>query len=429
MKIAIVGAGYVGLTSAAVFARLGHSVCVVEKNADKLKMLKSGRVPFYEPELPELVADGVKNGHLAFMKNFGEAIAGAEVIFICVGTPMLQNGDADLSQVFSAAKTIGAHLKNYAVVVTKSTVPVGTTEKAKKIIKQYARTPFDVASCPEFLREGSAVENTLHPDRIVIGAETERAKKLLLKMHEALPGGRVVTDIRTAEIIKYASNAFLATKISFINEIANLCEEVGTNVDDVATGMGLDPRIGKDFLKAGIGYGGSCFPKDTRALHSMAISNDYNFKLLKSVIEVNQTQRRNFLGKVRRTLGELKGKKIGVLGLAFKNNTDDVRESAALDIVLWLMKEGALIKAYDPKAGANAKKIIPKLTICKKPEEVAINSHAILVLTEWKNFRDLPWAEMKKKMGNPIIFDGRNLLDPDKMRKLNFKYFSVGRPN
>ncbi|MBI5413852.1 UDP-glucose/GDP-mannose dehydrogenase family protein [Candidatus Peregrinibacteria bacterium] len=428
MKIAIIGAGYVGLVSAAVFSKLGHKVCVVEKNKDRVANLKAGKAPFYEPNLPELLKEATKSGKLSVTDDYAQAIPNAEVIFICVGTPMLANGEPDLSYVFGAAKDIAHHIKNYCVVVDKSTVPVGTTEKVKKIIADATKLDFDVASCPEFLREGSAIENTLNPDRIVIGTDSKRARDILLEVHGKLPGERVTTDIRTAEIIKYASNAFLATKISFINEIANLCDEVGANVDDVAVGMGLDPRIGKAFLKAGIGYGGSCFPKDTKALHHMALSKDYNFKLLRAVIEVNGSQRRKFMGTIRNKLGDLNEKNIGVLGLAFKNNTDDVRESAALDIISWLTKEGAKVKGYDPEAMPNAKKALPALTTVNKAEDVAVDADAILILTEWSKFVDLNWAEMRRKVKNPVILDGRNLLNSVKMRKLGFKYYSVGRP-
>ncbi|MBI2637979.1 UDP-glucose/GDP-mannose dehydrogenase family protein [Candidatus Peregrinibacteria bacterium] len=433
MNIAIIGAGYVGLTSAAVFAKLGHKVWVLDTAQEKIRLLKHGKVHFYEPQLPELIRGAVKKKQLVPTESYAVALKSADVIFVCVGTPPLETGESDLSQVFHAAEQIAKYLKKDCVVVMKSTVPVGTTEKIKEIIKKKTAVSFDVASSPEFLREGSAVSNTLYPDRIVIGVESNHTAKILtakilLKLHEKLLGERVITDLRTAEIIKYASNAFLATKISFINEIANLCDSVGANVDDVALGMGLDPRIGKAFLKAGIGYGGSCFPKDTKALHRVAISNAYNFKLLKAVIEVNQTQRRLFLGKVRRELGTLEKKNIGVLGLAFKNNTDDVRESAAMDIIQWLINEGANVKAYDPKAMQNAKKIIHKLKICKKPEEVALKADALLILTEWEEFKNLPWPLIKKKMRDAIIFDGRNLINPQSIRKYGFKYMSIGRP-
>lgn len=416
------------MVSAAVFSKLEHEVCVVEKNKDRVANLKAGKAPFFEPGLPELLTEATKSGQLFVTDDYAKAIPSAEVVFICVGTPMMKNGEPNLSYVFDAAKDVAKHITNYCVVANKSTVPVGTTEKVKKIITDATKFGFAVASCPEFLREGSAIENTLNPDRIVIGTDSARARDSLLELHKKLPGARVLTDIRTAEIIKYASNAFLATKISFINEIANLCDEVGANVDDVAVGMGLDPRIGKAFLKAGIGYGGSCFPKDTKALRHMAISKDYNFKLLKAVIEVNASQRRKFMGTIRNKLGELDGKNIGVLGLSFKNNTDDVRESAALDIISWLMKEGAKVKGYDPEAMVNAKKMLPELNTVRKAEDAAVDADAILILTEWSKFSDLNWAKMKEKMRQPVILDGRNLLNPAKMRKIGFKYVSIGRP-
>ncbi len=320
MKVAIIGAGYVGLTSAAVYAKLGHTVWAVRKDAEKVEMLKRGEVPFYELGLSELVKEGVQSGRLIPTTKYSEAVPEAEVIFICVGTPPLSSGEADLSQVFAAAREIAQNLKKYAVIVDKSTVPVGTAERVRSAIHQELNAlnyegskdapPFDVASCPEFLREGQAVHDTLNPDRVIIGVDCERARDTLLEVHDGLPGERMITDIKTAEMIKYASNAFLATKISFINEIANVCDEVGANVDEVARGMGMDPRIGPAFLKAGIGYGGACFPKDTKALHSIAFFHDYDFKLLKAVIEVNQAQRRHFLRKIRRELVNLSGKKI-----------------------------------------------------------------------------------------------------------------------
>lgn len=426
MKIAIIGAGYVGLTSAAVFAKLGHTVWAVDNNEDKIRLLQKGNVPFFEPKLPELVKKNVKTGRLIPTSDYSAAVKESDVVFICVGTPMLAGGEADLSQVFAAAKQMAKYLNNGVVVVNKSTVPVGTTEKVREIIRKNSKINFDVASCPEFLREGHAVENTLNPERIVVGVDSKRAKKILAKLHEKLPGERVITDIRTAEMVKYASNAFLATKISFINEIANLCEELGANVSDVALGMGLDSRIGKAFLHAGIGYGGSCFPKDTRALHSIAFSHNYDFKLLKAVIEINQLQRKKFLEKVKKSLGNLKGKKIGVLGLAFKNNTDDIRESAAIEIIELLMKEGASVTAYDPKAIANAKRAVSGLRTGAKPEDVAKDASAILILTEWTEFAKLNWKSVKTAMKRPLILDGRNLLNPEKMRKMGFEYVGIG---
>lgn len=428
MKIAIIGSGYVGLTSAAVFAKLGHEVSVADKDKRKLNLIKTGKIPFYEKGLEKLVKKCVRRGVLKTASSTKAAATDADVIFICVGTPTKNSGEADLSQVFSVAKEIAPAIKSGAVVVNKSTVPVGTAEKVRAEIAKNTNMKFFIASCPEFLREGSALADTLNPSRIVIGADTDYAKKILIKVHKKLPGERVLTDLRTAETIKYASNAFLATKISFINEIANLCESSGADVSGVALGMGLDSRIGKSFLNAGIGYGGSCFPKDTKALHSIAASHKYDFKLLKAVIEVNQLQKQRFLKKIETALGKLKGKRIGCLGLAFKNNTDDVRESAALEIISMLMKRGAKIIAFDPLASENAKKILPNLETRKKPEEVFEKADCILILTEWPQFKDLNWAKLKTKMRQPLVIDGRNLLNPAKMRKIGFKYISIGRP-
>lgn len=428
MQIAILGAGYVGLTAGACFAKLGHTVWLVEKAEEKIRLLKAGRVPFFEPDLAELLKNGIRKKKLFIMNDYRNVLEHAEVIFICVGTPTLPSGEADLCQVWEAAKGLRKYLgSKYRLIVMKSTVPVGTAEKLKTFLAENALGNFDIASCPEFLREGRAVSNTLHPDRIIIGTETPRARNLLLCLHEKLPGERVTTDLRTAELIKYASNAFLATKISFINEIANLCDEVNANVDDVSLGMGLDSRIGKAFLKAGIGYGGSCFPKDTRALNSIAIFHNYDFKLLKAVIEVNKMQKRHFLKKITRLLGGVKGKKIGVLGLAFKNNTDDVRESAAIEIIKWLLKAGAKISAYDPQAMKNATKVIPPLKTCKTPESVAKYADALLILTEWPQFKDVSWPLIRKSMRQPIIFDGKNLLDAAKIKEAGFQYIGIGR--
>jgi UDPglucose 6-dehydrogenase len=428
MTITIIGTGYVGLPSAAVFAKLGHTVWALRRDAEKIERIKRGDMPFYEPGLAELVSEGIRFGRLLPTIEYHDAIPNADLIFICVGTPPLPSGDADLSHVFAAARDVARCLRRYAVIASKSTVPVSTAEKVRAIIASETKVPFDVASCPEFLREGAAVADALAPDRIVIGVDSERARDTLLAAHASLPGERVITDIRTAEMIKYASNAFLATKISFINEMANLCDEVGANIDDVSRGMGLDRRIGQAFLKAGIGYGGSCFPKDTKALHSIAFAHDYDFKLLNAVIDVNQQQRRKFLRKARAALESFEGKRIGVLGLAFKENTDDVRESAAIDIIRWLEGEGAEVVAYDPKAEASARTVLPTLATCPTAVEVARGVDALFLLTEWPEFRDLPWEQMKGTMRQPIVVDGRNLLAPRHMRDLGFTYVSMGRP-
>lgn len=442
MTITVIGAGYVGIPTAAVFAKLGHTVHLLDIDQKKIDALRRSEIPFFEPDLAELVREGIGSGKLTVTTDYAAAIPDAEVVFICVGTPPLPTGEADLSYVFSVAHSIAEHLGTHdTLVVTKSTVPVGTAERIKKTISEVITNhtavipslsrdlvSFDLASCPEFLNEGRAVAATLEPDRIVIGVDTLHARELLLAVHEGLPGERVFTDIRTAEMIKYACNAFLATKISFINELANLCEETGANIDDVAVAMGMDKRIGPAFLRAGIGYGGSCFPKDTTALRYIASGHHYDFKLLAAVIEVNQQQRIRFLEKVKKALGSIPGKRIGVLGLAFKNNTDDVRESAALEIIQTLSKDGASIIAYDPKAEVNAKLALPSLVTCPSAAEAFTDADAVLILTEWPEFRDLPWAEFKTTMRQPIVLDGRNLLDPVRTRRHGFTYISVGRP-
>ncbi len=430
MTITIIGAGYVGLTSAAVYAELGHTVYLVRRNEQKLEALKRGDVDFYEPGLSEIVREMIARQTLRPTMNLQSSVADSAVVMICVGTPPRSDGGADLMQVFEVAETIAPLLQGYTVVVNKSTVPVGAGERIEQMIAPLLSlgATIDVASCPEFLREGTALEDLRRPDRIVIGTDSIRARATLLELHQPLPGRRVVTDRRSAELIKYSSNAFLATKISFINEIANLCDEVGANVDDVAYGMGLDPRIGSALLKSGIGYGGSCFPKDTQALHSIALEHDYEFKLLKAVIEVNQGQRRQFIRKIKKTLGEVRGKTIGVLGLAFKPSTDDIRESASIDIVRWLRDQGARIMAYDPQAEQKALAALPGLQVCPSASETFTNADAVLLLTEWPEFRTLPWGQLKDRMKQPIIMDGRNILDPKQMRQMGFTYYSVGRP-
>ncbi|MBI5134718.1 UDP-glucose/GDP-mannose dehydrogenase family protein [Candidatus Uhrbacteria bacterium] len=430
MTLTIIGAGYVGLTSAVVYAELGHTVYLARRSIEKLEALKRGEVDFYEPGLSEAVRDTINRGTLRPTTDLAGAVSDSSVVMICVGTPPREDGSADLSQVFAVAETIAPLLADHTVVVNKSTVPVGTGEKVEAIIQKRLskQSTMSVASCPEFLREGTALADLRNPDRIVIGTESIRARSALLELHRPLPGKRVVTDRRSAELIKYSSNAFLATKISFINEIANLCDEVGANVDDVAYGMGLDPRIGSAFLHSGIGYGGSCFPKDTQALHSIALEHDYEFKLLKAVIEVNQAQRRQFIRKIKKTLGEVRDKTIGVLGLSFKPFTDDIRQSASIDIVRWLHDQGARVVAYDPQAEHKAMQEIPRLQVCPVAEEVFTGAHAVLVLTEWPQFRCLPWAACKQGMISPIVFDGRNMLDAQHMREMGFQYYSVGRP-
>jgi UDPglucose 6-dehydrogenase len=429
MNLAIIGTGYVGLVTGACFAELGHKVICADIDNEKIEKLKRGIMPFFEPGLEEIVEKGIQANRLAFTTSTAEAVKLSEIIFLVVDTPPKPNGQADLSHVEQAAKDVAIDLNGYKLIVNMSTVPVGTVENIARIIKQNlkVKTEFDVASNPEFLREGSAVKDRLKPNRIVIGAESERAIKLLKKVYESIDAPIIVTNIRTAEMIKYASNAFLATKLSFINEIAYICELVGADVKDVVRGMGYDPRIGFDFLGAGLGYGGSCFPKDTRALDQIAISQGHNFTLLKAVIDVNNMQRVRFVQKIRNAAGGLEGKTIGILGLAFKPNTDDVREAASIDVINYLLSEGAQVKAYDPIAIEKAKQVLPQIEYCKNAYEVCKGSDVLGIVTEWDEFKNLDYARIKSLLKKPIIVDGRNILEPATIKALGFTYYGIGR--
>ena len=428
MKIIIIGTGYVGLVSGACLAEIGHEVICVDLDCAKIENLKKGIIPFYEPGLDKLVKNNVKNKKLFFETDLAEALPQGEVIFITVGTPALKNGEADLSYVKKVAEDIGKNLKKYAVVVVKSTVPPQTCRKIKNLISKYYDGQFDIVSNPEFLREGSAVEDFMKTDRIIIGAESEKAKKIMKKIYQPLNTLIFITKLESSEMIKYASNAFLATKISFINEIANVCEKIGANVDEISKGMGLDPRIGKEFLRAGIGYGGSCFPKDVRALRHSAGVNGYNFCLLKSVIEVNNNQRKLIVRKTEKILGGLKNKIIGVWGLAFKANTDDIRESASLEIIKIFLRKGAKIKVYDPIAMVNAKKeLAEKVIFCEDFYEVTNKSDLLFIATEWDEFKKADLLRVKKLLKEPKIIDGRNMFNLSEMKEAGFDYWSVGR--
>ncbi|MFB8372587.1 UDP-glucose dehydrogenase family protein [Paenibacillus taichungensis] len=430
MNIAVIGTGYVGLVSGVCFSEIGNQVICVDNNEAKVEMLNEGNVPIYEPGLKELMASNMKAGKLSFTSNIAEAISQSDIIFIAVGTPSLPSGEANLSYVEQVAIEIGSHIESYKIIVTKSTVPVGTNDRVRELISSISSQPFDVASVPEFLREGSAVNDTLNPDRIVIGTNSDRAIKSLKKLHRPLTENLIITDIRSAEMIKYASNAFLATKISFINEISNICEKVGADVTRVAEGMGYDKRIGASFLKAGIGYGGSCFPKDTQALIQIAGMVDYDFRLLKSVVQVNQDQRFHVIHKLEEALGSLKGKTIAVWGLAFKPETDDVRDAPAIDIIQHLSDAGAVIKAYDPIATANFRKEVDVASITweEHPLHAAEGADALCVLTEWKEFAHIDLKELAKIMKDPIMIDGRNLYSAEQVQASNLQYYSVGRP-
>jgi UDPglucose 6-dehydrogenase len=428
MNLAIVGSGYVGLVTGTCFAEVGHRVICVDNDLKKVHQLQDGQIPIYEPGLEELIKKNVAAGRLSFTASIGEAVDASQVIFIAVPTPPQPDGSVDLSFVEGVAREIAVHIKEYRIVVDKSTVPVKTGEKVAQTISRYnPGAEIDVVSNPEFLREGSAVDDLMKPDRIVIGVSSERAVAPMREIYEPFNAPIMFTDLNSAELIKHASNSFLALKISYINAVAAICEASGANVERVAEGMGADKRIGRAFLNSGIGYGGSCFPKDLSAFIHISEQLGYDFRLLKEVERINQEQKDRFLKKVRESLWVLRHKKIGVLGLAFKGNTDDVRSSVAIGIVQQLVAEGAVIRAYDPKAMEKARPLVPEVTMTEKPEDVAEGADALLVLTEWNDFKQLPWAAIKKRMLSPLLFDGRNLLNPEEMRAHGFTYASIGR--
>ena len=427
-NIAIIGTGYVGLVTGACLAKLGNKVICVDIDKRKIKKLKEGIIPFYEPNLSELVTKKIKDKKLFFETNLAQAIRQSEIFFIAVGTPPMENGSADLSYIEKVVEDIGKNLKKYAVVVIKSTVPPGTCKRIKELVKKHCASPFDIVSNPEFLREGTAVADFMKPDRIIIGAESKKAEKIMKELYQPLESSILATRLESSEMIKYASNAFLATKISFINEIANVCEIVGADVEEISKGMGLDPRIGNKFLEAGLGYGGSCFPKDVQALHQSAGINGYNFCLLKAVIEVNNNQRKLAVKKTEKILGSLRNKIVGVWGLAFKANTDDVRESAAVEIIKLFLEKGAKIKAYDPIASENAEKILSEeIIFCNDLYEAARESDALFIATDWDEFKKADLAKIKDLLKKPIVIDGKNLYNPAEMKKIGFTYISIGR--
>lgn len=432
-NICVAGTGYVGLVTGACLADFGNMVRCVDVDEGKIARLKRCEVPFYEPGLQELIKRNVDRGRLTFSTEIASEIEQSTVIFIAVGTPMSAEGKADLRHVEAVARTIGEHLNSYKIVVLKSTVPAGTSNLVERIIKDVSNSahPFDVVSNPEFLREGSAVEDFMRPDRIVLGVSSERALKVMHEIYRPLilqDIPVVETDVKTSEMIKYASNAFLATKISFINEIANICERIGADVSVVARGMGLDNRIGPRFLRAGAGYGGSCFPKDTWALVKTAESVGYDLKIVRSAIEVNQAQRVHMVEIIRQAVRGVAEKEIAILGLAFKPDTDDLREAPALDIARMLLREGANLRVYDPVAMEGAKSILHSVRFGKDVFDAVDDADAAVFVTEWNEFRDLDLLKLKELMKSPIIVDCRNIYEPERMRKLGFRYFSVGRP-
>ncbi len=430
MKITVVGSGYVGLVSGACFASLGNEVTCVDIDAKKIAMLKKGKLPIYEPGLEEMVRENLKSGNLSFTTDLPTAVRKTEVIFIAVGTPPRPNGEADLSYVEDVARTIASQINGYKIIVEKSTVPVQTGEWVEKTLRRYAKkgARFDVASNPEFLREGSAVQDFMNPDRVVLGVASKKAREVLNDLYKPLKAPMVFTDIKSAEIIKHAANSFLAMKISFINAISRICELAGADVEQVAVGMGLDRRIGKNFLNAGIGFGGFCFPKDLSAFIRISEKLGYDFQLLKAVENINEDQKKFFVRKIEEAIWNISGKTIGVLGLAFKPNTDDMRFAPSLDIVAALQSMGAKIKAYDPHAMEKAKGMIQNVQFCQDSYSVCKNSDCLVILTEWNEFKELNLAKVKKNLHQPVIIDGRNMYDPAKMKDLGFRYFSIGRP-
>ncbi|HAO93802.1 MAG: UDP-glucose 6-dehydrogenase [Deltaproteobacteria bacterium GWB2_55_19] len=433
MNICVIGTGYVGLVTGTCFADFGVNVSCVDKDVEKIEMLRRGEIPIFEPGLKEIVAKNISEKRLTFTTDLSEAIKKSLVIFIAVGTPPKEDGSADLSYIEEVARAIAENLNGYKVIVTKSTVPVGTGALIEKIIssEQKGEFKFDVASNPEFLREGSAVEDFMRPNRVVIGARSPQAVAIMKDLYSPLyliETPFIVTDIETSELIKYASNAFLATKISFINEMANICERVGADIHMVAKGMGLDHRIGGKFLHPGPGYGGSCFPKDTMAITKIARAHGYTFRIVEAVIDVNDRQREIMIEKIRTLAGGIKGKKFGVLGLAFKPNTDDIRDSPAMDIVERLVSEGATVKAYDPAGMEHARKVVKSgVSFCNDSYEVAEGSDALVIMTEWNQFRKLDLARIKTLLKAPRVIDLRNIYEPAAMAKLGFEYVSVGR--
>ncbi|MEI9997737.1 MAG: UDP-glucose/GDP-mannose dehydrogenase family protein [Verrucomicrobiota bacterium] len=427
MNLAIVGSGYVGLVTGTCFAEVGHRVICVDNDLKKVHQLQDGLIPIYEPGLEELIKKNVKAGRLSFTASIGDAVAASKVIFIAVPTPPQPDGSVDLSFVEGVAREIATHIKEYRIVVDKSTVPVKTGEKvAHTIARCNPGADIDVVSNPEFLREGSAVEDLMKPDRIVVGVSSERAVGPMKEIYEPFKAPIMVTDLNSAELIKHAANSFLALKISYINAVAAICEASGANVERVADGMGADKRIGRAFLNAGIGYGGSCFPKDISAFIRISRDLGYEFKLLEEVERINASQKERFLKKIRESLWILRQKKIGVLGLAFKGNTDDVRSSVAIAVVQQLLAEGAEVRAYDPKAMDKARPLVPQAIMVSKPEEVADGADALLILTEWNEFKTLNYPAIRKRMLSPLLFDGRNLLNNEEMKAAGFEYTGIG---
>ena len=434
MTITVIGAGYVGLVTAAVFAHLGNKVFCIDIDKDRVEKLKQGETPFYEPSLSEYLQLNVKEKRLHFTTSYSESVPKSQVVFICVGTPPRQNGEADLSFLFSAVEETAKHLTGYTLITIKSTIPIGYEDDLEAIVKKHASAKYEFASAPEFLREGSAIDDTLHPDRIVIGSTSKKAQKILLELHAALPGERIVCDLRSAQLIKYAANAFLATKISFANALANICEKTGADVAKVVQGVGADKRIGRAFLYPGVGYGGSCLPKDVMAFIAQARNFEYDFELLRAVDAINSGQIISFINKIRNSLGvtektgkNLEGYRLAILGLAFKPNTDDMRDAPSIKIIRSILDLGGRVTAFDPKANDSAKKIMPEIDYAKDVDSCIRGKDAVVIVTEWPEFMQIDLQKAKKLLKSPIIIDGRNIIDPQKAREAGFSYTGIGR--
>jgi UDPglucose 6-dehydrogenase len=431
-KICVVGTGYVGLVTGTCFADMGHRVTCLDIDEKRIQELETGGMPIYEPGLEQLVEQNVRANRLSFTTRYEIGLKEAEFVFIAVGTPSSGNGEADMQYIKMAAESIAENLDHSVIIVNKSTVPVGTGDWVADIVTRKngkKDLPFSVVSNPEFLREGSAVNDFMNPDRVVLGSTNLAAAREVADLYETLRAPIMITDLRTAEMIKYASNAFLATRISFINEIANICEALGADVREVARGMGLDERIGPDFLDAGLGWGGSCFPKDVRALAHMAETQGTHPQLLQAVMDINQGQRKRAVQTLSRALGGLRNKVIGVLGLSFKPNTDDTRDAPALDIIRMLLAAGAAVQGYDPQAMRAVADEIPDLVLCQTPYDTARGADAVLLATEWNEFKSLDFDLIRDNMRGNVILDGRNIWNPEDMHEMGFIYFGIGIPN
>ena len=428
-KIAVIGTGYVGLVTGTCFADLGNKVTCIDIDEHKIEVLRAGGAPIYEPGLEEVIRRNVAAGRLSFTTSYDEGLQDAEYVFIAVGTPSGVDGEADLQYVRMAAEGIADIMQHPLVIINKSTVPVGTGDWVADIIRAHQPSPIDfwVVSCPEFLREGSALADFMNPDRVVLGSLDREAAEKVAQLHLPLRAPIVLTDLRTAEMIKYASNAFLATRVSFINEIAAVCERLGADVKEVAAGMGYDKRIGRAFLDAGVGFGGSCFPKDVKALEYMALLHGAHPSLLRAVMEINRDQRRQIVQKLREMLGTLRDRKVGLLGLAFKPNTDDMRDAPSIEVAHMLLREGAQVAGYDPVAHPVAQRVMPELTLASSPYDLAVGRDALVLMTEWNEFKHLDLLRLRSLMQTPVFVDGRNVYEPETMREAGFLYRGVGR--